>query len=724
MFRSQIFATLFYLQKKFDLPEGEEFEVLATMPGSDIVGTTYDHPLYPRTSPVLEGGDYITTESGTGLVHTAPGHGQEDYLTGLKNGLELLSPVDDLGKFTIEAGEKYAGMSVLAEGNTAMVEALEEAGALLKAEDYGHKYPYDWRTKKPTIFRATDQWFASVEGFRDEALDAIESVRWVPEVGKNRIRSFVVGRGDWCISRQRSWGVPIPVFYDRETGNEVLLDDHTLDHIKAIFAEHGSDAWWTMDEKDLLPEEYRDEAEKWKKGTDTMDVWFDSGSSWAGVAKSRDELAYPADLYLEGSDQHRGWFQSSLLTSVAAQGKAPYKTVLTHGFVLDEKGFKMSKSLGNVVDPMYVIEGGNNKKLEPAYGSDVLRLWAASVDYSGDVSIGANIIKQTFESYRKLRNTARYILGNLADFVPEGEENSNAIPYDELPSMDKWMLGRLSATLSEVDEAMSEYQFNRATQELLRFASADLSNFYLDVAKDRLYISGITDARRRSCQTILHAIIEGFAKSIAPVLPHMAEDIWQNLPYDKPTESVFEGGIRSELKAFDEHDDEQWTLVRNIRDDVNQMLELARNDKLVGASLDAAAYVYAPDEATRAVLDLLDGDRELLSTPVKTNGVDDLRTSLMLSQVYLVDSADAVSDSCEEVYVSKGENSGCTVGVKKADGTKCGRCWFYDENVGNLGIVHNDLCQRCNEAIFTWEKETGSTFTKEEEPAPKAEPVA
>lgn len=724
MFRSQFFATLFYLQKKFDLPEGEEFEVLATMPGSDIVGTTYDHPLYPRTSPVLEGGDYITTESGTGLVHTAPGHGQEDYLTGLKNGLELLSPVDDLGKFTIEAGEKYAGMSVLAEGNTAMVEALEEAGALLKAEDYGHKYPYDWRTKKPTIFRATDQWFASVEGFRDEALDAIESVRWVPEVGKNRIRSFVVGRGDWCISRQRSWGVPIPVFYDRETGNEVLLDDHTLDHIKAIFAEHGSDAWWTMDEKDLLPEEYRDEAEKWKKGTDTMDVWFDSGSSWAGVAKSRDELAYPADLYLEGSDQHRGWFQSSLLTSVAAQGKAPYKTVLTHGFVLDEKGFKMSKSLGNVVDPMYVIEGGNNKKLEPAYGSDVLRLWAASVDYSGDVSIGANIIKQTFESYRKLRNTARYILGNLADFVPEGEENSNAIPYDELPSMDKWMLGRLSATLSEVDEAMSEYQFNRATQELLRFASADLSNFYLDVAKDRLYISGITDARRRSCQTVLHAIIEGFAKSIAPVLPHMAEDIWQNLPYDKPTESVFEGGIRSELKAFDEHDDEQWTLVRNIRDDVNQMLELARNDKLVGASLDAAAYVYAPDEATRAVLDLLDGDRELLSTPVKTNGVDDLRTSLMLSQVYLVDSADAVSDSCEEVYVSKGENSGCTVGVKKADGTKCGRCWFYDENVGNLGIVHNDLCQRCNEAIFTWEKETGSTFTKEEEPAPKAEPVA
>ena len=477
-----------------------------------------------------------------------------------------------------------------------------------------------------------------------------------------------------------------------------------------------------MDEKDLLPDKYKDEADKWKKGTDTMDVWFDSGSSWAGVAKGRDELAYPADLYLEGSDQHRGWFQSSLLTSVAAQGKAPYKTVLTHGFVLDEKGFKMSKSLGNVVNPLQVIEGGNNKKLEPAYGADVLRLWAASVDYSGDVSIGSNIIKQTFESYRKLRNTARYILGNLADFVPEGQEGSNAVPYDDLPSMDKWMLGRLSAVLSEVDDAMSEYQFNRATQELLKFATADLSNFYLDVAKDRLYISGISDARRRSCQTVLHAIIEGFAKSIAPVLPHMAEDIWQNLPYEKATVSVFEGGIPSSLTSFEQVDEDQWSLVRNLRDDVNQMLEIARNDKLVGASLDAAAFVYVPDEATRSILDNLDGDRDLVSPPVKTNGVDDLRTSLMLSQVNLVDSEDAVSEACEAIYVSKGEKSGCTVGVRQAEGSKCGRCWFYDEKVGKLGLPHADLCQRCDDAIFTWEKATGNKFSKEEEKI--EEPVA
>lgn len=457
-------------------------------------------------------------------------------------------------------------------------------------------------------------------------------MRWVPEVGKNRINSFVEGRGDWCISRQRSWGVPIPVFYDRDTGNEVLLDEDILDHVQKIFAEQGSDAWWKLDEVDLLPDKYKDEADKWKKGTDTMDVWFDSGSSWAGVAQSRDELAYPADLYLEGSDQHRGWFQSSLLTSVAAEGRAPYKTVLTHGFVLDEKGFKMSKSLGNVVSPLHVIEGGNNKKKQPAYGVDVLRLWVATSDYSGDVCIGDGIIKQTFESYRKFRNTARYLIGNLADFTPSGE-NSNAVPYEELPSMDKWMLGTLSATLKEVDEATDEYQFNRAIQELLRFASADLSNFYLDIAKDRLYISSIDDARRRSCQTVLHACLEGFAKAVAPVLPHMAEDIWQNLPYEVTTESVFEGGWPTHLMEFPEYDVDQWSMVRGLRDDVNKVMEVARNDKLIGASLDAAAFVFVADEETRQTLKKLENDKNLIYPPVKTNGVDDLRTALMLSQV-------------------------------------------------------------------------------------------
>jgi len=703
------------LVNKLDLPEGETFQTLATVTGADLLGTTYRHPLYPRTSPILAGGDYITTESGTGLVHTAPGHGQEDYATGLKNGLELLSPVDDVGKFTIEAGEKFVGMSVLGDGNMAIIDALTESNSLLMVEDYGHKYPYDWRTKKPTIFRATDQWFASVEGFRDDALNAVDTVKWIPEVGKNRINSFINGRGDWCISRQRSWGVPIPVFYDEATGNEVLLDEESLNHIKGIFAKHGSNAWWTMDEAELLPPSRAGEAHLWKKGTDTMDVWFDSGSSWAGVANARNELQYPADLYLEGSDQHRGWFQSSLLTSVASNNKAPYKAVLTHGFVLDEKGFKMSKSVGNVIDPLLIINGGNNQKIDPAYGVDVLRLWVASVDYTGDVCIGTNIIKQTFESYRKLRNTARYLIGNLDDFKPADSDDTNAIPYDDLPSMDKWMLGRLSATLREIDTAGDEYAFGRVTQELLRFATADLSNFYLDVAKDRLYIAGIDDYRRRSCQTVLHAVLEGLVKALAPILPHMAEDIWQSLPYDKRTESVFEGGLPYHLMDFPEHESEQWAFVRSLRDDANKMLEVARTDKVIGASLDAAAYVYAPPESNlRSILDKLDGDVDMIEPPVKSNGVDDLRTALMLSQINMVDSPEEVTKFCGETYASKVDlsTSGCIVGVTKATGRKCQRCWFYDNQVGNLGYENDDICQRCNDAIKTWEVTTGEKFEK------------
>ena len=561
-------------------------------------------------------------------------------------------------------------------------------------------------------------------------------VNWVPDVGKNRIRSFVEGRGDWCISRQRSWGVPIPVFYDRETGKEFLLNDETLDHIQKLFKEHGSDCWWKLDEAELLPESYKEEAGKWKKGTDTMDVWFDSGSSWAGVAQSRGELAYPADIYLEGSDQHRGWFQSSLLTSVANNNHAPYKTVLTHGFVLDEKGYKMSKSLGNVVDPMkgtdiywiclvfvahrcIVIEGGNNKKLEPAYGADVLRLWVANSDYSSDISIGDSIIKQTFDSYRKLRNTARYMIGNLDDFIPAGLPNSNAVPYDELPSLDKWMMGRLSSLLKSVDDTVDNYQFQRAVQDINRFAASDLSNFYLDVAKDRLYISSIDDKRRRSCQTVIHACLEGFAKAIAALLPHMAEDIWQNLPYEKETESVFEGGWPTHLTKFPEWNTEEWELIRSLRDDVNKVLEAARMDKLVGASLDAAAFVYVPDAAKRDILERYIGDENLISPPVRTNGVDELRTVLMLSGVTLVDTKEEVDQKCEATHISSSDTlSGCHVGVSKASGKKCERCWFYDNEVGHHDMEHPGVCQRCNVAIADWESSTGNVFTS---PTPQVE---
>lgn len=444
-----------------------------------------------------------------------------------------------------------------------------------------------------------------------------------------------------------------------------------------------------------------------------MDVWFDSGSSWAGVASAREELSYPADIYLEGSDQHRGWFQSSLLISVAVNNQAPYKTVLTHGFVLDEKGSKMSKSLGNVIDPLQVIEGGNNQKLEPAYGADVLRLWVASVDYSGDVGIGPNIIRQTFESYRKLRNTARYLIGNLADFVPEGDSKSNAVSFDKLPSLDKWMLGRLSVTINEVDEAMNAFEFQRAVQALLRFSSSELSNFYLDIAKDRLYISAADDFRRRSCQTVLHAVLEGFAKTVSPILPHMAEDIWQNLPYQKPTGSVFEGGWPVHLAEYKEFDTNKWDLVRSVRDDVNKMLEEARSEKLVGASLDAAAYLYIADFEKRKTLQSLVGDENLVVPPIKTNGVDELRTILMLSQIHIVENPDEIAANCDKKYTSSEDTlSGCVVGVTKAEGKKCGRCWFYDTGIGNEGLPHDDVCQRCNDAISKWEKNTGDTFVR------------
>lgn len=338
---------------------GTTLTPVATVKGQDLENCTYQHPLFERESNIVIGGDYVTTDSGTGLVHTAPGHGQEDYIVGQRYSLPILSPVDGNGKFTAEAGE-FSGLNVLKEGNVAIIEALQNANSLLKEEPYEHKYPYDWRTKKPTIFRATEQWFASVEGFRNEALKAIADVQWIPAQGENRITPMVSDRSDWCISRQRSWGVPIPVFYEEKTG-EPLLTEETIAHVQKIVAEKGSDAWWEMSVEELLPEKYRSDADKYRKGTDTMDVWFDSGSSWAAVAQQRDGLKYPVDIYLEGSDQHRGWFQSSLLTSIATNGVAPYKTVLTHGFVLDENGRKMSKSLGNVVDPSIVIEGGNNK---------------------------------------------------------------------------------------------------------------------------------------------------------------------------------------------------------------------------------------------------------------------------------------------------------------------------------------------------------------------------
>jgi len=661
---------------------GTELQIVAKVTARDLEYCKYQHPLFDRESPIVLGGDYITTESGTGLVHTAPGHGQEDFIVGQRYGLAVLSPVDEKGNFTDEAG-RFAGLNVLGDANKIIIEALQQGNALLKEEPYVHKYPYDWRTKKPTIFRATEQWFASVDKFRDEAMQAIADVKWIPAQGENRINAMVKGRSDWCISRQRSWGVPIPVFYDEETG-EPLLTAESIAHVQGIIAEKGSDAWWELSVEELLPESYRNNGKTYRKGTDTMDVWFDSGSSWAGVAETRPELSYPVDMYLEGSDQHRGWFQSSLLTSVANNGIAPYKKVLTHGFVLDENGRKMSKSLGNVVDPAIVIDGGKNKKTEPAYGADVLRLWVSSVDYSSDVSIGKNMLKQLGDVYRKIRNTARFLLGNLHDFDPD----KDAIAYSDLPELDKYMLHRICEVFSDVTDAFTHYQFFRFFQTVQNFCVVDLSNFYLDIAKDRLYISAPGAFRRRSCQTVLAVALENLARAIAPVLSHMAEDIWQNLPYATAHNSVFASGwIKLDPQWQNPELTPWWQQLRDLRAEVNKVLEQARTDKAIGSSLEAKVLLYVRDVNLRQKLE------SMLPSQGMLNGVDELRYLFITSGVELLEDPAALTGLQHSL---QSETLG--VGVVKADGEKCDRCWNYSTHVGE-DPEHPIICDRCVAAL-------------------------
>ncbi len=672
------------LVEKLSESLGQTLTVKTTLPGKALEHCQYRHPLFDRESEIIIGGDYITTESGTGLVHTAPGHGQEDFLVGKEYGLDILSPVDEQGKFTEQAGQ-FAGLDVLDKGNQAIIEALQSAKSLLKQEPYVHKYPYDWRTKKPTIFRATEQWFASVEGFREAALDAISKVRWLPKQGEKRIRSMVEGRTDWCISRQRSWGVPIPVFYDEET-NEPLLTPETIAHVQNIIAEKGSDAWWELSTEELLPPEYRNNGRRYYKGTDTMDVWFDSGSSWAAVAKQREELTYPVDMYLEGSDQHRGWFQSSLLTSVATQGIPPYKTVLTHGFVLDEKGNKMSKSMGNVVDPAVIINGGNNQKKEPPYGADLLRLWVSSVDYSADVPIGPTILQQLFDSYRKVRNTVRFLLGNLYDFDPK----YHGVVNENLPSLDQYMLHQAGEVFAEMTAAFEDYEFFRFFQSLQNFCVVELSNFYLDIAKDRLYISAPDSARRRSCQTVLAIIVENLARAIAPVLSHMAEDIWQHIPYPVSQKSVFASGWIPPTNIWKEATlAEHWSKLRDIRTEVNKVLEQARNEKLIGASLEAKVLLYVPNSELHQQL----AEMNPSNSVGEGSRVDELRYLFLTSQVELLDSPDAAKNA---PYSTETET--VTVGIVHAEGEKCERCWNYSTQVGQFDD-HPTICERCYDAL-------------------------
>lgn len=661
--------------------------------GSDLENYRYIHPVDNRECPVVVGGDYITTETGTGLVHTAPGHGQEDYVTGQKYGLPILSPVDDNGMFTEEAGQ-FSGLDVLGEGNTAVVKYLDENLSLIMEESYQHKYPYDWRTKKPTIFRATEQWFASVEGFREAAMDAIGRVKWVPPQGENRISAMTSGRSDWCISRQRTWGVPIPVFYHTQS-REPLMNEETIEHINAIIAQKGSDAWWYMTVEQLLPANYRDKAAEYEKGTDTMDVWFDSGSSWAAVLRKRDSLGFPADLYLEGTDQHRGWFQSSLLTSIATTGKAPYSSVLTHGFVLDEKGLKMSKSVGNVVDPRSVIEGGKNQKEAPAYGADVLRLWVSSVDYTGDVMIGPQILRQIFEIYRKLRGTLRYLLANLHDWKAD-----YTVQYDELPRIDRHALFQLENIVKNIQGNYESYQFFKIFQILQRFVIVDLSSFYFDVAKDRLYVGGSTSYTRRSCQTVLAAHLLSIVRVIAPILPHLAEDVWQNLPFQYTTEYgssaefVFESRwptLNERWLTLPAEEIELWEKILELRTEVNRVLEVARTEKLVGASLDAKVHIYTSDSIMASKL-----------SELCTNEID----ADTLNKLFITSQAE-ILPSLEDEHVANipysGEcliqgNSKVWIGISRASGSKCERCWHYSHQVGSFSD-HPTLCSRCYDVV-------------------------
>lgn len=665
---------------------GVKLSSVMKVKGSDLAGCTYKHPLYGRVSPVVVGGDYITTESGTGLVHTAPGHGQDDFIVGQKYGLPILSPVDNAGRLTREAGEEFEGMNVLGDANEAIIAALEREGALLLEELYEHKYPYDWRTKKPTIFRATEQWFASVDGFKKDALDAIDSVQWIPQAGVKRIRAMTSDRSDWCISRQRKWGVPIPVFYKKDSG-EAVVTEETLKHVIDLVREKGSDAWFELPVEDLLPESMRGEASNLIKGEDTMDVWFDSGSSWAGVVSSRDELSYPADLYLEGSDQHRGWFQSSLLTSVAVNGCAPYKTVLTHGFVLDEKGMKMSKSLGNIIDPKFIIEGGSNQKQDPAYGADTLRLWVSSVDYSSDVLIGPNILKQTSEIYRKLRGTIRFILGNMSDFKPE----TDTVPYDSLPLFDKYILHQLASVQGEVDSYYGSFQFSKVFQTIQKFNVVDLSQFYLDIVKDRLYIRASDSFERRSCQTVLKHMLESLLPMIAPILPHLAEDAWQNLPYKSEFKSVFLQGLPDVSNSewdLSSKDLQDLTTLRLVRGEVNRIAEAARKDKLIGSSLEAKVVIYTESEDLFGILE---------KYSQQSNGVDELRYLFICSQVQLEKSMQAGHDSSLE-SVEIPDVGKFQVEILRANGTRCERCWNYCESVSTFED-HPQICERCHPLV-------------------------
>ena len=643
--------------------EPEKIKVLGTLQGAELENLRTVHPLYDRYSPIILG-DHVTTDAGTGCVHTAPGHGLEDWEVGTKYGLDVLSPLDAKGYWTEQVpdlqGVKYT------DGNKIVINKLLEQDALISHKEITHSYPHCWRCKNPVIYRATPQWFVKVDKFRKEALDAISNVQWIPASGEQRISNMVASRSDWCISRQRTWGVPIPVFYCKDCG-EVIVTPETIEHVAKIFDKETSDVWVKYDAKHLLPPGFRCpkcQNHHFLKEKDIMDVWFDSGITHRAVVEKRhEELGHPpVDLYLEGSDQHRGWFQSSLLTSVATTGIAPYLTVLTHGFVLDEEGKKMSKSLGNVVAPQDIIK---------YYGTDVLRLWAASVDYRNDVKIGENAVKQMVEIFKKIRNTSRFLLGNIYDFDPENDY----VYYNDLKDIDKFALHKLNVLIHNVTDAFEAYEFYKYFQYLQNFAAVDLSSFYLDIVKDRLYTAGKKSLSRRACQTVLYEISQALTRMIAPVMPHQAEDIWQHTP------ELQKSGLESILLAdwpisnAKWHNDElekEFSQILKLREIVTRAIEPLRATKRVGSSLEVAVYIQG-------------GDKKLLNYYA-----DELSNIFITSQAFVVDEA-------PQNVLQKYTEDDYTIFVTKAIGEKCERCWKYRE-LGTNGS-HPTLCSECAEAL-------------------------
>jgi isoleucyl-tRNA synthetase len=633
------------------------YRVLGRFKGQSVENLKCRHPFIDR-EVLLVLANYVTLDAGTGCVHTAPGHGKEDYETGLAYGLDIYTPVDDDAKFTDDV-EFFAGQFVF-DANEAVNEKLRERGVLLSKEEMSHDYPHCWRCKNPIVFRATEQWFISMEknGLRKKALEAIEKVEWTPVWGKDRIYGMIENRPDWCISRQRAWGVPIIIFYCTSC-DYGLADEAVVNRVADIFEKEGADAWFARPVAELLPPGTvcpRCEGKDFRKETDILDVWFDSGVSFAAVCEKRKELKAPPDMYLEGSDQHRGWFHSSLLASVGTRGMAPYREVLTHGFVVDGKGEKMSKSKGNVITPDQVIE---------RYGAEILRLWVAAEDYRDDIKISEEILKRLTEAYRKIRNTCRYILGNLYDFLP----SRDAVPYSNLLDLDRWALHRLQKTIIRILKAYNRYEFHVVFHTLNNICSVDLSAFYLDILKDRLYIGQAVSPERRSAQTAMHEILLGLTKLMAPILSFTAEEIWKHLPSDsRREESVHLASFPSVNEGFlDEDLAEKWERVLQVRDQVSKALEEARVAKTIGHPLDAKVEIEAPLEIL-GLLKPLSGE---------------LRRVFIVSQVLLKENA-AIR--------------GLAVKVGRADGTKCERCWNYDIHVGK-DKSHPSLCGRCIAAV-------------------------